>query len=170
MTLGQNYAEVSRSVDHVAHSDADIIIPAEESKNLLQDEGVEVFDRPDEMVQEMNDDDEEELNIEDEDDNFLSGCYVSQEQQADPEYQAVLAERWAAAVADMREYAQGYEWEFLKRDYAGIPLKHFVDNFFRYDPIDNDASEGGQHAPFFPSYIGELCSNRIEYFEPEQCP
>ena len=64
MTLGQNYAEVSRSVDQVAHSDADIIIPAEESKNLLQGEGVEVFDRPDEMVQEMNDD-EEELNIED---------------------------------------------------------------------------------------------------------
>ena len=43
----------------------------------MQDEVIEVFDRPDEMAQEMNDDEEEEVNIEDEDDNFLSGCYVS---------------------------------------------------------------------------------------------
>ena len=70
----------------------------------------------------------------------------------------------------MREYAQGYEWELLKCDYAGVPLKHFVDHFATYSPIENDASEGGQHAPFFPGYIGELSSNRIESFEPEQCP
>ena len=36
--------------------------------------------------------------------DFLSNCYVSEEQLADPEYQAVVEERWAAAVAEMREY------------------------------------------------------------------
>ena len=53
--------------------------------------------------------------------------------QADQRYQAIVAERWTAAVADMRDYAKGYEWELIKQDYPGVPLKHFVDNFTRYD-------------------------------------
>ena len=50
----------------------------------------------------------------------------------DLEYQEVEAKRWEATVADIRD-GENWEWCFVKKDYKGIPLKHFIDNFSRYD-------------------------------------
>ena len=44
---------------------------------------------------------------------FMLGCYTPQEIENDLEYQQVVAQRWEAAVEDMREYEKGYDWDFL---------------------------------------------------------
>ena len=62
----------------------------------------------------------------------MKGCYVPQEVQNDLEYQQVVAKRMQATLEDISE-SDKYEFEIFKSDYAGIPLKHFVDNWIRYD-------------------------------------
>ena len=62
----------------------------------------------------------------------LKGLYVSADMLKDLEYQEVEAKRWEATVADIRD-GENWEWCFVKKDYKGIPLKHFIDNFSRYD-------------------------------------
>ena len=87
----------------------------------------------------------------------------------DLDYQEVTARRWEAATEDMDDH-ENYEWELLKRDYPGIPLKHFTDNFARYGKINHDDDcPTSHHHPFLPSYVGERCNSELQYFEPETC-
>ena len=56
-------------------------------------------------------------------------------------------------------------------DFPGIPLKHFVDNYIRYDKISHDEDcKTTDHEPFFLEFIGERQLNTLNGFEPEVCP
>ena len=81
-----------------------------------------------------------------------------------------MGRRWEVAQEDMRE-SSAFEWELIKEDYAGIPLKHFVDNYTRYGRIAHDKEcPTPYHEPFFVELIGERTGNILHSFEPEQCP
>lgn len=102
---------------------------------------------------------------------FLKGCYVPMAIENDLNYQEMVAKRWETALADMNEYEKGYEWELAKIDFSGIPLKHLIDNYFRYDKIKHDADcPTPYHSPFLPEVLGEKYSNTVNCWEPEVCP
>ena len=95
---------------------------------------------------------------------------MPQDLQNDPTYLEVSAKRMQATLEDIRE-PENYDFECLKCEYPGVPLKHFVDNFIRYEPIEHDEEcPTDSHEPFFLKFIGEKNNSTLEYFEPEQCP
>ena len=100
----------------------------------------------------------------------MSGCYLPKEVTQSADYQQILQSREEACKADIRDFSE-WEWDFLKQDYPGVPLKHLVDNLCRYGQIPHDLdcpTEG--HTPFFIGWIGEKNNNKIQTIEPEQCP
>ena len=53
-------------------------------------------------------------------------------------------------------------WAFVKKSYPGIPLKHFVDNFIRYDKIRHDTDcPSPYHDPLFLSIVTEKTCNKV---------
>ena len=75
-----------------------------------------------------------------------------------------------ATLEDLRE-PENFEFEFLKCDFPGVPLKHFVDNFTRYDAVTHDEDcPTPSHEPFFLDFMGDRNKNKHEFFKPEQCP
>ena len=97
----------------------------------------------------------------------MLGCYLPRALEESSEYQEVVATRLQAARADMRE-PDSYEWELLTRDYPGVPLKHFVDHWVRYEATKHDADcPTAAHEPFFLDFIGRRSHNTINSFEPE---
>ena len=98
---------------------------------------------------------------------FMKGCYVTQEVENDLDYQQVVAKRLEATFEDIRE-PENYEYEFLKRDYPGVPLKHFLDNYIRYGKIQHDEEcPTPNHDSFFNLFMSERNNNRIEWYKPE---
>lgn len=101
---------------------------------------------------------------------FLKGCYVPQKVLGDLEYQEVFSDRMKAALEDIRE-PEKWDFELFKQEYPGIPLKHFVDNFSRYDDISHDQDcPTPSHEPFFLKFMGDLNNNKFQWFKPDQCP
>ena len=102
---------------------------------------------------------------------FLLGCYVPKAMEKDPNYQEMVAKRWETALADMNEFEKGYEWELAKMDFPGIPLKHLIDDYIRYDKIRHDSDcPTPFHLPFFPEILSEKYANTVNCWEPEVCP
>ena len=56
-------------------------------------------------------------------------------------------------IADMRDFygdSSSYNWEFLKKDFVGVPLKHFVDEMVRYGEVEHEAGRPtSHHIPYY---------------------
>ena len=77
------------------------------------------------------------------------------------DYQSILQSREEACKADIREFDQ-WEWDFLKQDFPGIPLKHLVDDLTRYGEIAHDLNcPEASHSPFFIEWFGKKNNNEI---------
>ena len=64
-----------------------------------------------------------------------------------------------------------FDWPLIKQEYAGVPLKHFVDNYTRYSRVVHDKEcPVPFHEPFFVELLGERTGNILHSFEPEQSP
>ena len=75
------------------------------------------------------------------------------------------------AVRDDVREIDNFEWDLLKQDFPGVPLKHFVDNFGRFGPIQHDSDcPTPSHESFFCELNGERFGSRLETFEPTECP
>ena len=91
----------------------------------------------------------------------MSGCYVPKSVEQSEDYQGILKSREDACKADIREFDQ-WEWDFLKKDFPGIPLKHLVDDLTRHGEIPHDLNcPNASHSPFFIKWFGENCHNEI---------
>lgn len=76
----------------------------------------------------------------------------------------------SAVKEDIRDF-DNFEWQLYSRDFPGVPLKHFLDNYGRYGKIPHDAGcPTRDHTTFFTNFVGPLCNNRIESVEPSECP
>ncbi len=82
----------------------------------------------------------------------------------------MIARRLSAVKEDIREF-DNWEWDILEKDYPGVPLKHFLDNFCRYGAVEHSEDcQTESHQAFFNDFMAERNHNRLEKHEPEQCP
>lgn len=145
ITLGNDYMEISRMEDSVVESGG--VFDSRVDKSVVESdyscgssEDSEEDDGSGKRGQAKR--------------GFMLGCYTTPEMESDLEYQEIVAKRLQATTADIREFDQGFEWEFKKMDLPGVPLKHFLDNFARHGKVRHDEEcPTNDHDAFFNDFV-----------------